>query len=631
MPAALARRCAAVAAACSFLFLVAEIARPTTGRAAANDAAHVTMFRGDARHSGVSSAAMGEAFGGQRWRVQTGGPVRSTAAVVGGVVYVGSGDGCMYALDARTGERQWRFDAGSPIHSSPAVANGHVFFEAFDGSIVSVDASSGTLAWRVHTGPDLPLAWGHESGDLYASSPAIAGNALVIGAGDGKVRAIELATGTVRWTFATEGRVRSSPAVDNGVVYVGSMDGSLYALALNDGSLKWRFDTHGRGLDSGHFGYDRRTIQSSPAITGNLVVFGSRDGFLYAVDRSSGKQRWRFDHQISWVNVSPAVHQGAIYCGTSDGRFFQRVDAATGKETWRDRVTNISFASPAVAGASVYAVDASGTLTVRDTKTGKPRWRWSADGNIWSSPVLADSTVYVGADDGAIYALRTTRGPGLQRAVYWDSTLAEQASVFGSDRVKTFFAARGYAVLDSTAFTRFLRDREADRAPSVVVCAIDALPASVAPAAADTVLFRRYLDRGGKIVWLGAPPLMQPSFGMDADSLPVVSFPWNAPRSLLGVDTGVGIFHPRYRVTPTRDGERWGLNGWWLATWSADPATVTTTLARDETGRASSWVRRYGGPPGSGFVRLYGGAALESGSPPLDMRSIQSVAEYWPG
>ena len=110
-----------------------------------------------------------------------------------------------------------------------------------------------------------------------------------------------------------------------------------------------------------------------------------------------------------------------------------------------------------------------------------------------------------------------------------------------------------------------------------------------------------------------------------------MSFPWDATKKLLGVDSGAGIFHPRYRIHPTTDGVAWGLSGWWLGTWSADPNSVTTVLARDEVGLASSWVRRYGGPPGSGFVRLYSGAVSESGSPPIDLRSIQNAAEHWPG
>src|SRR5262249_58274121 len=64
------------------------------------------MFRGNARHTGVSANA-GAHFGGLLWRAQTGGPVRSTPALVDGTLYAGSTDGHLYAIDAASGAVRW--------------------------------------------------------------------------------------------------------------------------------------------------------------------------------------------------------------------------------------------------------------------------------------------------------------------------------------------------------------------------------------------------------------------------------------------------------------------------------------------------------------------------------------------
>ncbi len=64
----------------------------------------IATFRGDLAHTGVYRTAGVQRFGGLQWRVQTGGMVESSPAVSGGVVYIGSGDGYLYALDALTGE-----------------------------------------------------------------------------------------------------------------------------------------------------------------------------------------------------------------------------------------------------------------------------------------------------------------------------------------------------------------------------------------------------------------------------------------------------------------------------------------------------------------------------------------------
>ena len=79
-----------------------------------------TMFRGDAAHSGVYSSAPLRRFGGLQWRVQTGGMVQSSAALHDGTLYIGSGDGLLYALDARTGAHRWQFRTGRAISSNSA-------------------------------------------------------------------------------------------------------------------------------------------------------------------------------------------------------------------------------------------------------------------------------------------------------------------------------------------------------------------------------------------------------------------------------------------------------------------------------------------------------------------------------
>jgi hypothetical protein len=96
----------------------------------------------------------------------------------------------------------------------------------------------------------------------------------------------------------------------------------------------------------------------------------------------------------------------------------------------------------------------------------------------------------------------------------------------------------------------------------------------------------------------------------------------------------LGVSHARsnfdnYGAVVTDAGLRWGLSGWWDSNWGVDPAEVTETLATDDNGLASSWVRGYGGPPGTGFVRVYGGN-WSAGGPTASFAAVQAVAEYRP-
>jgi outer membrane protein assembly factor BamB len=164
------------------------------------------------------------------------------------------------------------------------------------------------------------------------------GGDLVAGRGGGsRVRALEEKSGKAIWRTGIGERIRSTPAIADGMVFAGTVQGRLHALALKDGALRWKFDTEGTNLDSAKFGYDRRSIQSSPAAANGVVYFGARDGWVYAVGARDGKERWRYDHHISWIITSPAVADGVIYEASSDGAFVQALNAADGTERWRTK------------------------------------------------------------------------------------------------------------------------------------------------------------------------------------------------------------------------------------------------------------------------------------------------------
>ncbi|HKG94730.1 MAG TPA: PQQ-binding-like beta-propeller repeat protein [Gemmatimonadaceae bacterium] len=606
--------------------------------AAAQPAPTAGMFRGDPRHTGRYPGEGPRAFGGLLWRAQTGGPVRSSPTVAGDAVYVGSGDGRLYALDRLTGEERWRYDAGSAVASSAAVAGDAVFLTATDGSVHAVDRRTGRARWRVATGADAALPWGREGFDYYGSSPVVAGGLVVAGSGDGSLYALDAATGRRRWRFRTGGRVRSSPAVADGVVYVGSFDGHVYAVDLATGAERWRYATEGVALESARFGYDRRSVQSSPALgdSGALYV-GSRDGHLYALDARRGTLRWKVAHdETSWSIASPALLDSAVIDASSDAHFIHAVRARDGAELWRVDAPTTVWSSPAVAGGSAapvayvgvghYAGGGGGAVLALDGATGRELWRYLTGAPVLSSPAVAGGVLYVGAGDGAVYALRGAEGPGLARAVFWDSAAAALAQTRDHRRVRDYLTARGYELLDAARLAAWLRARLADRAPSVVVFAVDHAPAEVAPNGSDTVALRRYLDAGGKVVWLGTPPRMWPADSSGARSITGLD-PAGA-SAILGVPLAGAVFDS-YAARPTPAGARWGLSGWWLATWALDPAPAGvpgfTPLALDERRSAAAWVRRYGGPPGTGFVQLartqWSDAAL---------RELVAAAEYRP-
>src|SRR5439155_22971134 len=78
----------------------------------------------------------------------------SSPVVSDGVVYFGSSDTNVYALDAATGAVKWKFKTAEVVHSSPALANGTLFVGSWDTYLYALDAASGKEKWRFKTGED---------------------------------------------------------------------------------------------------------------------------------------------------------------------------------------------------------------------------------------------------------------------------------------------------------------------------------------------------------------------------------------------------------------------------------------------------------------------------------------------
>src|SRR5712671_5553988 len=81
------------------------------------------------------------------WSFKTGRAVKSSAALEGGRVFIGSGDGNIYGLDAATGKQIWACKTGDAVESSPLVLGGRVFAGSTDAFLYALDAATGTLLW----------------------------------------------------------------------------------------------------------------------------------------------------------------------------------------------------------------------------------------------------------------------------------------------------------------------------------------------------------------------------------------------------------------------------------------------------------------------------------------------------
>lgn len=360
------------------------------------------MFHGDLMHSGYT-ASSGPLTNQTLWRQPTNDTVLSSPTVAGGIVYVGTNNGKVLALNASMGQFLWSYKTGGAVYSSPAVSDNVIYFGSWDNFVYALNALTGEFLWS------------YKTGSYVQSSPAVANGIVYMASYDANVYALDAATGTLLWSFRTgAGAVGSSPAVVNGVVYIGDNSGKVWALDASTGRAIWSFSAGD-------------TVYSSPAVVNGVVYIGGdlvTNGTVYALDAATGAKLWSFSTGNLWVYSSPAVANGVVYVGSYDhftttdtgfnsGLLFA-LDASTGTMLWSYPVGTEVLDSPIVANGVVYAGGYNTDFYALNASTGAKLWSYhieSLSTYSWSSAAVAGGVLYVDFEGGTLFAFGSSNRP----------------------------------------------------------------------------------------------------------------------------------------------------------------------------------------------------------------------------
>jgi len=357
--------------------------------------------------------AVEAATGKLRWKFDAHGDVNSSPAVADGIVYVVSLDGNLYAVDTATGKQRWSFatqgehrfttagilgahpsteimpDPWDFFLSSPTVADGAVYFGSGDGNLYAVDAKTGLLRWS------------YKTGDVIHSSPAVSAGIVYVGSWDTYFYALNAATGTLEWKFKTGEDPKThlmtgipgSAAVANGTVFFGCRDANFYALDARSGALKWKVANDGSW------------VIASPAVADGVVYYTTSDSHRFqALDVSSGKILYWLPTNV-FAFSSPAIAGSRAYFGTFDGQL-HAVDLE--KHAYAG-----AFSAPGFAANAPRYLGPDGGIKDDKVWTGDTlddmivniRTKVFSMGSVLSSPAIQDAVVYFGSVDGKLYAL----------------------------------------------------------------------------------------------------------------------------------------------------------------------------------------------------------------------------------
>src|SRR6267378_1461805 len=340
----------------------------------ASSGANWLMFRGNPALTGVASGTLPDKLS-LLWSFKTGGPVKSSAAIVDGHVFIGSGDGNVYALDLTSGKKIWAAKTGGPVDSSPLVLDGKVFFGSTDNSLYAVEAASGKPVWKYQTGDKIlgapnwfvqPLTRPSDTlspsdGERDRVRGALKTN-IVVGGYDFKLHCVDAATGRTNWVYETGNYINGSPAVFEGKTAFGGCDAILHVISLAKGEKV-------KEIEAGAY------IAGSVAVADNRAYFGHYENEFLCIDLNKGERAWTFkDREFPYFS-SPAVTKDRVVFGGRDKRL-HCVKRDNGENVWAFATQGKVDSSPVVVGDKVVTGSDDGRLYVVSLKNGEKLWSY---------------------------------------------------------------------------------------------------------------------------------------------------------------------------------------------------------------------------------------------------------------
>ncbi len=266
----------------------------------------------------------------------------------GGLLYVGDADGVVLALDSATGEEQWRQDLDVPLLGTPNLS---------DSAPEGTSPGTKTLC--------------------------------LIGQDEGTLHCLDAVTGSVYWTSEGVSRCDGSPGVGGGAVIFGSCDSALHIFSSTTGALE-----HNVPID------EESQVAAGIAIDGESAFTGCRSGQVLQVNVRTGEVVWSSQPTDFEIFTTPAVNAEWVILGAEDG-FLYALDRTTGKPRWKFDTEGTPL-SPAIAGDKVV-VSTDCTLHLLKLENGEPLWSYEVSDAI-TAPAVVGPLVVVGCDDGTVAA-----------------------------------------------------------------------------------------------------------------------------------------------------------------------------------------------------------------------------------
>ena len=274
--------------------------------------------------------------------------VEASFIAMDSTLYIGRIDGVVSALSIASPQPSplWSFETEGQISGSPNLVGDQLLVGSYDGCMYTLNARTGKKTGQVQTG-------------YYINGTAsVWKNYMLFGGCDAWVRMVDVTTGVITDSLQLDSYVPASPAILDGVACACDYNGNVYEMTLEGGKIA----NHRKLLASSedNEGQDGGVV-SMPTLTRTDVYILSGDRYISCINRESGQVRWKKMLRGMTGECSPLVAQEKVLVCTKDGHV-SILDCKDGTELWHYEAGEQIIASPAIIGDRFYILTSRGTL-----------------------------------------------------------------------------------------------------------------------------------------------------------------------------------------------------------------------------------------------------------------------------
>lgn len=351
---------------------------------------------------------------GPLWEFDGKSAVNSKLASDGKIAVAGTSEGVVYGINITSGKKLWEFSIDTPEtrafqqFSQAEITENKVYIGGADKKLYCLDAKTGQLIWNKHLN------------DWIRAKPLVDQDMIFAATLDGKLYKIhdQGKKGTVEWIRQPTGhQVFADLVKGNNSILLNSSDLYLHSIDMETGRENWRHslmeavytqnDRIWADFDGG--GGD---FQSPPIVAEGMVIAGSPDRFVHALDHETGKEIWRFEVR-GQIPAAPVYSDGKVYFGQQGGTgYYYCINAFTGELIWKKEI-GWGWASANISEGKVYVPTVSGWVYCLDAYTGQTLWEYNTENGTYPSPAMEGDVVVFGSWNDKYYGLDKNNGTKL--------------------------------------------------------------------------------------------------------------------------------------------------------------------------------------------------------------------------